>query len=161
MSLITCPSCGKKVSKNASYCPQCHTETSKKNDVKQFKTKPCRVCGVDLDVGRYRYVVETNRGLTWVDGTSRDDISRVVRHEPCPNCGEPQPHAKFKDSIAGSLVMVGAMLAIIGCFFVFKTYIYNHFYLFGIGFAVAMLIAYLLEHEKVDKYVSNKWNDRS
>lgn len=151
MSLIACPNCSKDVSKNALSCPNCNADISIVRSVKQSKTKPCRGCGDSLVVGSHRYAIKHHLGTEWRDGTSYERTLVSVYHQPCPKCGEPRPHARFKDSPFASYLTLGVMLSIFVCYFIFQKYIADHFYIFGIGIAFFMLVAYLYAHEKIDR----------
>ena len=96
-SLLNCPNCNKPMSKNARQCPHCFTLNKVSKNIHKTDLVPCRICGTPLVRSEHRYADHYTDDIIRGGSTHRRKIGRM-RHEPCPNCGEPQPLKRFSDA---------------------------------------------------------------
>jgi hypothetical protein len=110
--LVSCPGCGKEISKSAMICPHCKCDTA---SLEKKETKPCRICKAPLVVKDHLSIIYKSNPRI-VDG---NPVSSSVKYTPCPKCGEPRPILQESPvSTAKPVLVIIILLAIVGIAFV-------------------------------------------
>ncbi len=108
--LTKCPSCGNKISANATSCPHCKCIIE---NFRKPEMRPCRSCGSSLAVKEH-YVTIYKSDPTILD---RSPVSEHTKHTPCPKCGDPRPLEGSTAKSSSPMKMIAAailLLAIAG-----------------------------------------------
>ncbi|WP_146164797.1 hypothetical protein [Desulfonatronum sp. SC1] len=105
-NFITCRHCSKAISKFAEKCPKCG------HSVAVGAQGNCKTCDALLDFSEFHSIGHIKH---MVNGTTL--YSSYIQHKPCPVCGDKQPLKSPIDRDNVHLVILPALTAISGFFF--------------------------------------------